>query len=168
MLLVLNGLLAEVQFACPQGGDLIDQTQGCFHHPNRCIRSKVFTAIIHLAPRGKQAGESLIFDAYPWVALVILQQDIEARLMFFNQGVFQQQGIKLRGRFNDLDVCNALDQQGQSGRLMGLAEIGANPLFQVLCLADIDHLTLCVQVMVDPGLMGQSFDGMCKLVSHLQ
>ena len=84
------------------------------------------------------------------IAFVVTQQDVVTRLERLDQLRFQQQRLAFRARDRDLDPRN-LRHHGRNARLrMRLQEITADALLEVAGLADIQQLTGCVKVAIDP------------------
>ena len=81
-------------------------------------------------PHDRRTGPLLV-DGHrqPRIALVILQPDVEPRLVLLDQIVLEQQGLGLGADHHPLDVVGLVDHlccpRGQTGRVL---EIGVEPL----------------------------------------
>ena len=71
-------------------------------------------------------------------------------LVPFDQGIFQDQGFKLTGRHNDLKIRHLLHHGGHLRKMLSV-EVAADPVFELLGLADIDDFPPPVQHHVDAG-----------------
>ena len=90
------------------------------------------------------------------VSLVVLQQDVVPGLVALDEGVFQDQRLKLRRDENGVEVVH-LRHHG-SGFLIvggGVLKVLAYPVFQLLGLAYIDDLAGFVHHQIDPRQQGQ-------------
>jgi len=90
------------------------------------------------------------------VPLVVLEPDVEVRLVHLDQVVFENQGFFLGARHDDLEVGDELDHLARKDRVPAiLSEIRAHAAPQAARLADVDDLALGVLVQVHAGLLGQ-------------
>jgi len=91
--------------------DLTEQVQSLMYGPNRGERSKVSRAIADHPPGygyfGKGRGP---VNLNIWVALVILQAHVKLRLVFLDEGHFEQQRLEFSVGGDDLDVFDLLPQ----------------------------------------------------------
>ena len=92
------------------------------------------------------------------VCLVILEQDVVARLVALDEVVLEQEGVLLRAHYDILDVGDVLHEHRRLRRLVGVVEIGRHPPLQILRLADIDHPPSIVQILVAPWRLRQVVD----------
>ena len=118
------------------------------HHPWRCFGMRV-TQCIGSALLG--AGDFQI-----GVALVVPKQDVVARLEGLDEIVFQQQGLGLGTHHRGFKTGNFAHHVTNTGATMVFLEIAADAFFKVVGFAHIQHLTLGVEVAIDPGQRGQS------------
>ena len=101
--------------------------------------------------RGVYPGKCLFSDDDGRVGFVVLEFNVVAGLMLFNQAVFQKKGVHFCGDDNELDVCDFLNEDlGFSVFECLLVEVAGDTFFQVLCLADIQQFPVAVKVLVDP------------------
>ncbi len=103
----LDLLFTKVKAAVAQGIELPNQVEQGVHHFYRGIRPEIFAAVLYQVARGEYPGERLLFDADPWIGLVILQHDVVARLVLLDQVVFEQQCIVFRIHDNPPDIGNS-------------------------------------------------------------
>ncbi len=93
------------------------------------------------------------------IGLVVAQQDIEARLALLDEVVFEGQSLAF---VVDEDVVqiDGLAHQGTclGVRLRGFEQVRTDAGAEVLRLADVDDLAVCVLVEIDPGLGGEGPD----------
>ena len=128
----------------------IGQLQGTndgFHqglcHPPAAKGSEILRVIVFRpADHGHRRILILHIQANIGVTLVILQKNIVLRLIPFDQRTFQDQCFKLRSRYDHIKGVDVADHQagltGMGGRIL---KILADPVFQLLRLAHIDHST---------------------------
>ena len=83
------------------------------------------------------------------IALVISEQDIEARLVLLDEAVFKQQCLRLCICDGDLDVAHLLHHRQRFRCRLRAMKITADALFQVACLADINDLVFGVDHAID-------------------
>ena len=91
--------------------------------------TKIFRSVLLDFTRGKHPRERFFFNTNPRVGFIVTQQNIVARLMFFYQGVFQDQRIGFGGYDNMFNQRDIFDQSlGFSGVDL-LSKIGRHPIF---------------------------------------
>ena len=86
----LNIFRAEVVLARARRIHLADEFEHGLHGLYRRIRSIVLTAIAREVPQAVYAREALLSNGDVRIALVVLEVDVVARLMLFDEVVFQQ------------------------------------------------------------------------------
>ena len=117
--------------------------------------SKILRPIFNNFSGSEHSWESLIFNADPRIGFIISQQDIVAWLMFFNQGVFQNQCIGF-GRYNDMfDRYDILDEPLGFFRIDLFSKIRRHPVFKIFGFADINNFLLFVIKLIYPWLIGK-------------
>ena len=110
-----------------------------------------------LADHGKAGIFLLPIQADEGIALIILQEDIIAGLMALDEGVFQDEGLKLRAHHNGVEL---LHLRHHKPRLFivprdGL-EILAHAVAELLRLTHIDDQPRLVHHEIDTGGQGQT------------
>ena len=86
------------------------------------------------------------------IGFIVLEVDVVAGLELLDQIVFKNQRLNLRGGDNNLKILNMGDQyQCFSEKLLCIAEVGANPVTEVLGFADVDYPATCISELVNPG-----------------
>ena len=89
----------------------------------------------------------------PGIGLIVLEQNIIARLMCLDQRVFQKQSILLATNDNMADGADLLNEHTNlGGMILIFNEVRRHTLAQRLCLTDIDYLALTVQKLIHTGL----------------
>ena len=91
------------------------------------------------------------------VRLVVFEQDVVLRLIFFDEVVFEGEGVDLG--LGD-DVVEVVDVGDHRLHLFGLGrrmEVLAHPVFEDARLADVDHVFVRVEHDIDAGLIRQQF-----------
>ena len=104
------------------------------------------------------------------VALVVTQQDVEARLQGLDEIVLQQQGLALGAGHGDLDVPDE-GHHDLDAPVVGPAEIAGDAALEVLGLADVEHFASAIQHAVDPGGLGEGLQqaaGIARLLASRQ
>ena len=95
-----------------------------------------------------------MFAAYddPRIALVVLEQNVVARLVGLDERVFEQQGIRFAVHDDVADLGDLAHQHAYLGAvLLALHEIGRDALAQALGFAHVDDPARPVQKLIDPG-----------------
>ena len=131
----------------------VDHVDGLARHAGRQERSEVERAVFLNPPRDHDFGKRLVDGQFQMrIRLVVFQIDVVARLMFFGERRFKDQGFDFVVGDDELDVGDLSDQR------VGLAIETAAPLkirthaaAQVLGLADIDDFAGAVFVQIDAG-----------------
>ena len=121
-------------------------------------RPKILRPILGgLADHGKAGIFLLPIQADEGIALIILQKDIIAGLMALDEGVFQDEGLKLRAHHNGVEL---LHLRHHKPRLFivprGGLEILAHAVAELLRLAHIDDQSRLVHHEIDTGGQGQT------------
>jgi hypothetical protein len=91
--------------------------------------TKIFRSVLLDFTRGKHPWERFFFNTNPGVGFIVTQQNIVARLMFFDQGVFQDQRIGFGGHYDMFDQKDVFDQSLGFSRIDLLSKIGRHPIF---------------------------------------
>ena len=142
----------EVQLAGPQRDHLADEVQHAVLHHHRAVGTKILRTVAHELARGLHAGKRLAANDDPRIGLVVLEQDVVARLQALDQGVLEQQRIGLAFHDDVADLDDLPHHDADLGTvLLRLHEVGGDPLAQALGLAHIDDRARAVHELVDPG-----------------
>jgi hypothetical protein len=75
------------------------------------------------------------------VGFVIPEQDVETRVQRFDEVVFQQQRFGFRAHHGGFHAHDATDHLPNASAVEVSAEVAGHPLFQVACLAHVQHRT---------------------------
>lgn len=139
----------KVERAGTQGYHLADKFQDTMLHHHRSVRPEILGAVAVEDTRGLYAGERLAAHDDPGIGLVVLEQDVVARLEGFDQRVFEQQGVRFG--IND-DVPDRGDLPHEylylGAVLLVLYEIRADPLAQAFGFTDVDDRPVLVQKLI--------------------
>ena len=138
----------------------VDQVNNPVRQVGREVGAVVGAAIFSKAARDIDSRESLPqSELYVRISLIVAQQDVETRLSLLDEIIFESKRLFVVG---DDDIVNIhrFAYQGSSLRVLNAAfvKIGANPAAEVLGLADINNLALCVLVEIHPGRSRQATD----------
>ena len=87
------------------------------------------------------------------IGFPVLEQDVIMRLILLDEVVFQQECILLTIYHHVPYISDMGHKLAGFGRLMILVEIAIHPSVQVLCLTDIDNLSLFIEVLVHTGTL---------------
>jgi len=110
------------------------------------------------APTDADSWHFLIRQVDAGVPGRVLELDVVSGPVFFDQSIFEKQGL-------DFVVCNykiqarrGLDQALGLRVVVAFLEVVAHPFFQVLGLSDVEDFSLGVQVKVAAWKMGEGFE----------
>ena len=132
-----------------------DQFQQSIHRWNVAVWAIISRTVSDDVPCLENAWKVFVAHADGRVGLVVLQQDIVARSVFFDEIVFQQECIFLG--FNDdiADVCYLADQHSCLSVRVFPIEIGRDSSFQVFRLSNINDGSFSIQILVNTGAFRQ-------------
>ena len=139
----------QCQVAGTERIQLFNQLQQGHHGRHVAVRTEVIRTVANNLPGLVDAREILVADADGRIGLVVLQQHVVSRLVFFYQVILQQQGILFRVHYDVADVGNLGNQHARLGRLVILGKIRIDTAFQILGFSHIDDDPFLVQVLVD-------------------
>ena len=113
----------------PDRKDSPDQGEGSAHQRNVGVGAKVASpGNVELAGDENPRKRLLHRHRDGWITLVVLEADVEPRLMFLDEIVFEQQRLSLIANHNGLDVGDEPGQQLVLERVRQItAEIAADP-----------------------------------------
>ena len=124
------------------------------------VRAVVGRAVLQQPPRDEDLGEAVAHGELDiGIALVVLEQDVEARLALLDEVGFEGQRFALVADQDVFEIDGLAHQRAGFGvGLRGFQQVRANARAQVLGLAHVDHRTFGVLVEVNAGLGGQGAD----------
>jgi hypothetical protein len=125
--------------------------------PGAGYASDVPGAVV-VTPPGYIDGRPIIFDIDfdIWKTLIVFEQHVEMRSVFFDQLAFEYQGGDLGLSDYKVDYIGpGRELLRLFGEVGGLLEVALHPVAQVGGLANIDNLTLGVSKNVDAGFVRQ-------------
>ena len=139
----------KVERAGSQGNHLADKLQDTALHHYRAVGTEILGAVAVEDAGGLYARERFAAHDDPGIGLVVLEQDVVARLEGLDQRVFEQQGV----RFGiDDDVPDRSDLPHEylylGAVFLVLHEIRADPLAQAFGFADVDDRPVLVQKLI--------------------
>jgi hypothetical protein len=165
--------LPDVDRAGPEGEEAADQVHRLVDAARRGVGAEVAAAVGVQLPRPLDAREVLAErDPDVRVALVVLEADVEARLVALDQVGLEEERLRDRVRQRVLDVGDAVDRLADpvhlavpgSGRL--LLPVAAHARAEVLGLADVQHGPARVAHEVDAGPGRQAGERGFELRGH--
>src|SRR5206468_10317171 len=108
-------------------------------------------------------------DLDVWIALVVLEPDVEARPVTLDQVHLEEEGLRDRVGLRHLDVDDPVDDAPDSMDLAGgglLLPVRPDAVAQALRLADIDDVAALVLHEIDARLVEQLGEGGFELRGH--
>ena len=149
----------EVEPAGAQRHHLADEIEHAALHGHRAVGTVVARPVAHELPRRLHARKVFAPHDDPRIGLVVLEQDVIARLQGLDERVLQQQGIGFAPHDDVADLDDLLDEHAHFGRVIAvLGEIGGDALAQALRLSDIDDRAVAVYELVDARRQRQQRD----------
>ncbi len=102
----------------------------------------------------------MIFGEHdPGVGFIVAQDDVEARLEFFDQIGFEQQGFGFGVGGDDFEAAGFADHAAQALGQAGDLRVGGDAFFQAAGFADIEGVAFGIEHPVDAGVVGQGQQG---------
>jgi len=93
------------------------------------------------------------------IALVVLQPDVEVRLVALDEIRFEQQRFQLGVGDDPLEIGNLGDEALRLGRVIaGGVKVRSDAVAQIDGFADVDDLAARVEVLIDAGFGRQGFE----------
>jgi hypothetical protein len=155
-----------------QAEHLLQQLDGFLHRPGARIRPEVAVLAVDraavVATRGNTSGglpararfvEAQLVrravDLQVGVALVVAEQDVEARRQRLDEVVLEQQRLGLGAHHGGLHARDARDHVADARAAVVLLEVAGDALLQVARLAHVEHAAVGVEVAVDAGQLRQ-------------
>ena len=163
-----NRLGGQVQRAGAQAVDTVCHVQNGLLDVDRRVRPEILRSVAHEPPGRLHARERLVADHDPRVGLVVLEQDVVARLEALDHVVLEQERLALAGDDRVAQVGDPGDHDPHFRALVRFRrEVGVDPPVQVFRLAHVDHLSVGAQKLVDAGRLGQQGDLLLELLDAL-
>ena len=103
----------------------------------------------------EDAGKIFVRDGNVGIGLVVFEQNIVARFVLLDKGVFEQERIFLRIHHGVGDVADLRNEHGRFSTLLLLIKIRRDTALQVFGLPDVDNRPLVVIILVAARLFGQ-------------
>jgi hypothetical protein len=143
--------------AGPNRKDPPNQPEGFFQGRGGWIGAEVDRVIFLDPSHNGERGEILFHGKLETgVILVVSQLHVITGTMGLDQVVFKDEGFLLRVGDNGVDVRHILQQgQGLGILILGLLEIGTDPMFDIAGLANVEDGLFLVLEKVDPGIGGE-------------
>jgi len=117
-----------------------------------------------MAPGIMNTRIMLFPDDDPGIGFVVLQVDIVARLVFFDEVVLEQQGVVLGFYQHRADIADLPHQHGDAVVIVVFIEIATDPSLQVLCLTDVEDLSFCIEKLIHARSIRKSFDQLTQVL----
>ena len=153
--------VAVIEHRVPAGAQLkvtVDHPQGLPGRRSRVEGTKVARAVLAHMPHHLHPGVLMLgIDAQTEVLLVVLPDDVEARLVTANQLALQKQRLFFGARDHGLQIGQQLPEQMHKGAVVAraLLKVGGHPRAQALGLANVDDLSARALHQIDAGLLRQ-------------
>jgi hypothetical protein len=109
-------------------------------------------------PNGYQPGKGIVGKQNIRVGLGVFEVDIIPGLVFFNKGVFQDQGLQFIVCDQGIHFGGFLKHNPCFGRMILRNKVAANPVPEVLGLSDIENPVLIVQKKINTWGPWDQFD----------
>src|SRR6185312_11977657 len=154
VLAFLDLRFSEVQLAGSQldvGPDQVEQFPDPAH---RRIRPEVFGPVAGLSPGEKDARERFVPDDDIGIALIVLEVDIELRLVLLDERVLEEKSVLFGVDDRELDAPDALHQLMRLEGSKRLCEVGTDAFAQVLGLPHVNQFILLVEILIDARIDG--------------
>ncbi len=137
------------------------------HHHGGGVGTDVGHLLFGLLHLKGDAGVGAGGDAHVKIPLGVLQEDVILGGVELYQAGLQHQGLKLAVGDDVIKVPDVFHHAVDLNLvLVHRAEIGGDPVFQGLGLADVDNLPLGVLHDVDPWLLGQQLGPLVEGLHH--
>jgi hypothetical protein len=143
------------QRAGAQPKDLLQNFDSFAHGSAVGVRAKI-SSVARGTPRDLHARKRFVGQSNIGEAFVIFQTDIVARLVFFNQRGFQEQGIALGAR-DDIFQIRDLAHETLCLEICRRLKVRADTIFQRRGLPHIENLPLGIFQEIDARLSRQGF-----------
>src|SRR5579875_1349276 len=115
--------------------------------------TEVKPAVLHDLTRYRDSGPGMFGDFGAEIGLVVLEPDVVARPVLFDQVVLENQRFFFAGSDQSVEVVHARHQEADlKAGVAALAEIGAHPRAQRFGLAHVQHLARPIAQQIHPGV----------------
>ena len=168
----LEGPLAvpDVDRAGPEREEAPDEVHRLVDAAGRRVRPEIAAAVVDELPGALDAREVVGHgDLDVGVALVVLEADVEARLVALDEGGLEEQRLAHRVDDRVVDLGDPVDDLADPVALHRpglLLPVAAHAAAQALGLADVDDLPALVLHEVHAGPVGQVLEGRFELGGH--
>ena len=163
-----RAVLEHRVLAGAQAEHALQQLDALAHRVGVRERAEMAVALLFRPAVEAQAREGVPGDHQVGVGLVVAEQDVVARREALDEIVLEQQRLGLRARGGDLDARHLRHHHLDARAQALLLEVGADALFQVAGLADVEHLAGVPEHPVDARKVGQSGDERFRFEHHGQ
>ena len=153
-------------FAGAQAKHLLHQLDRLLHRPGVRVGPEVAVLAVHRAAEVRHAREGVRDDLQVRVALVVPEQDVEARGQRLDEVVLQQQRFGLGAHHGGFQPHDAVDHVADARAVQVAPQVAADTLLQIACLADVEHGALGVDPAIDTGQGRQCGDLGQQLVAR--
>jgi hypothetical protein len=163
--------LLDVDRAGPEREEPPDEVHRLVDARRRRVRPEIPRAVLDELPRPLDPGE-VVGERHldVWVALVVLEADVEPRAVALDQVRLEQQRLADRVGDRVLDVADPVDDVPDPVALERgdrlLLPVAPDAVAEALGLPDIDDLAARVAHEVHAGSVGQVLEGRRKLGGH--
>ena len=153
-----------------EGEEFVEHLYGLIDGAHARIRAKVASTVLEHAACRNYARPLLLkryFDI--WIGLVVLEANVEARLVALDERVLEEERLAHRIRERVVHFRDPVDDLADPVALQrpGLTlPVAAHPAAEALRLADIDDLAAVVLHEVHAGPVGQVLEGRFELWGH--
>src|SRR3990172_2668755 len=112
------------------------------HCPGGGVRTEIARAVLSHLPRNRDCGERLSpVDFDIWIALVILEPDVELRAMLLDQVHLEDQRLEFGAYDDPFDIGDLAYQTARFAVQAGIRmKIRADAIAQVDGFSDVNHL----------------------------
>ena len=132
--------------AVAQPEELLQLLQGLANRTRRRVRPEEPAGLLARAPIEREARKIVArVEMQERKALVVAEQDVEARAMRLDEVELEQQRLGVGVRDGDFHAGGLRHQRLNLGVHVARLEVGAHPALQVSRLADVENLALGIQ-----------------------
>ena len=144
-----------------------DQPEGAPQGANIGVGSEVPGAANVTAPGDQYPGERFRQgDGDGGVALVVLEADVESRLVFLDEVVFEEERLCFALDHDGVDIGDVLPQEEVLGGVVAGGEVTLGPRAQALGLTHIDDRILKILPQIHAWDIGEVVEFALQLVGH--
>jgi hypothetical protein len=148
-------LIRDLNVALPEQKIAMDEIQRLFCKGGRDERSKVGGSVFPDSANNVGARKILLNrQLYVGMRFVIAKQDVVARLIFFDEVVFEQESFEGRICDDEVDLRGFGKHPVGKWAAWSIMEVRAHALAKGIGFSDIDRASLLILEYVDTGLLG--------------